>query len=52
MLYFSTTDVNVRKHLQRTEEKLNKELQKEKAMYRGMFSTSQKSSSVQKNPTE
>lgn len=33
-------DANVRKHLQRAEEKLNKELQKEKAMYRGMFSSS------------
>ncbi|KAM6999793.1 tetratricopeptide repeat protein 9C [Tautogolabrus adspersus] len=40
-------DANVRKHLQRAEEKLNKELQKEKAMYRGMFSSSQKSSSVE-----
>nr|XP_020491493.1 tetratricopeptide repeat protein 9C [Labrus bergylta] len=40
-------DANVRKHLQRAEEKLNKELQKEKAMYRGMFSSSLKSSSVE-----
>ncbi|XP_071313123.1 tetratricopeptide repeat protein 9C isoform X1 [Trachinotus anak] len=38
-------DANVRKHLQRAEEKLNRELQKEKAMYRGMFSSSLKSSS-------
>ncbi|XP_039669617.1 tetratricopeptide repeat protein 9C [Perca fluviatilis] len=38
-------DANVRKHLQRAEEKLNQELQKERAMYRGMFSTSLKSSS-------
>lgn len=45
-------DVNVRKHLQRTEEKLNQELQKEKAMYRGMFSSSQKSSSVGRNQTK
>ncbi|XP_068596532.1 tetratricopeptide repeat protein 9C [Brachionichthys hirsutus] len=33
-------DVNVKKHLQRAEEKLNQELQKEKAMYRDMFSSS------------
>ncbi|XP_062281783.1 tetratricopeptide repeat protein 9C [Scomber scombrus] len=38
-------DANVRKHLQRAEEKLNRELQKEKAMYREMFSSSLKSSS-------
>ncbi|KAK5864719.1 hypothetical protein PBY51_015938 [Eleginops maclovinus] len=38
-------DANVRKQLQRAEEKLNQELQKEKAMYRGMFSPSLKSSS-------
>ncbi|KAI3351685.1 hypothetical protein L3Q82_020518 [Scortum barcoo] len=38
-------DANVRKHLQRAEEKLNRELQKERAMYRGMFSSSLKSSS-------
>lgn len=49
---FSHTDVNVRKHLQRTEEKLNQELQKEKAMYRGMFSSSQKSGSVGRNQTK
>lgn len=41
---FSVADANVRKHLQRAEEKLNRELQKEKAMYRGMFSSSLKSS--------
>ncbi|AWP11997.1 putative tetratricopeptide repeat protein 9C [Scophthalmus maximus] len=40
-------DANVRKHLQRAEEKLNWELQKEKAMYRGMFSPSSKNSSVE-----
>ncbi|XP_034545466.1 tetratricopeptide repeat protein 9C [Notolabrus celidotus] len=39
-------DTNVRKHLQRAEERLSKELQKEKAMYQGMFSSSLKSSSV------
>ncbi|KAF7661015.1 hypothetical protein LDENG_00270290 [Lucifuga dentata] len=38
-------DANVRKHLQRAEEKLNQELQKEKAMYRSMFSSSSKKSS-------
>ncbi|KAM4621482.1 tetratricopeptide repeat protein 9C isoform 2-T3 [Polymixia lowei] len=38
-------DANVRKHLQKAEEKLNREFQKEKAMYRGMFSSSLKSSS-------
>ncbi|XP_038555359.1 tetratricopeptide repeat protein 9C [Micropterus salmoides] len=38
-------DANVRKHLQRAEEKLNRELQKEKAMYRGMFAPSLGSSS-------
>ncbi|XP_070818780.1 tetratricopeptide repeat protein 9C [Chaetodon trifascialis] len=38
-------DANVRKHLQRAEEKLNRELQKERAMYRGMFSSSLRSSS-------
>ncbi|KAG7517569.1 tetratricopeptide repeat protein 9C [Solea senegalensis] len=32
-------DANVRKHLQRAEEKLQKEIQKEKALYRGMFSS-------------
>ncbi|XP_042349882.1 tetratricopeptide repeat protein 9C [Plectropomus leopardus] len=37
-------DANVRKHLQRAEEKLNLDLQKERAMYRGMFSLSLKSS--------
>ncbi|XP_041846648.1 tetratricopeptide repeat protein 9C [Melanotaenia boesemani] len=37
-------DASVRKHLQRAEEKLNQELQKEKAMYRGMFSSSLKDS--------
>ncbi|XP_076595287.1 tetratricopeptide repeat protein 9C [Chaetodon auriga] len=38
-------DANVKKHLQRAEEKLNRELQKERAMYRGMFSSSLRSSS-------
>ncbi|XP_013861703.1 tetratricopeptide repeat protein 9C [Austrofundulus limnaeus] len=32
-------DTSVKRHLQRAEEKLNQELQKEKAMYRGMFSS-------------
>lgn len=31
-------DVNVKKYLQKAEEKLKQDLQKEKAMYRGMFS--------------
>ncbi|XP_069550589.1 LOW QUALITY PROTEIN: tetratricopeptide repeat protein 9C [Brachyistius frenatus] len=35
-------DANVKKHLQRAEEKLNRELQTEKAMYRGMFSSGPK----------
>lgn len=30
-------DVNVKKYLQKAEERLNQDLQKEKAMYRGMF---------------
>ncbi|XP_037635444.1 tetratricopeptide repeat protein 9C [Sebastes umbrosus] len=38
-------DANVRKHLQRADEKLNRELEKERAMYRGMFSLNLKSSS-------
>lgn len=38
-------DVNVRRHLQRAEEKLKRELQKEKAMYRGMFSSALKDDS-------
>lgn len=38
-------DANVRKHLQRAEEKLSRDLQKERAMYRGMFSLSLKSGS-------
>ncbi|KAL6117559.1 ttc9c [Pungitius sinensis] len=38
-------DANVRKHLQRVEEKLSQDLQREKAMYRGMFSPSMKSGS-------
>ncbi|XP_023144903.2 tetratricopeptide repeat protein 9C [Amphiprion ocellaris] len=38
-------DANVRRHLQRAEEKLKQELQKEKAMYRGMFSSSLKDDS-------
>ncbi|XP_071371272.1 tetratricopeptide repeat protein 9C [Centroberyx affinis] len=37
-------DANVRKHLQRAEEKLGRELQKERAMYRGMFSSGLNSS--------
>ncbi|XP_074530070.1 tetratricopeptide repeat protein 9C [Halichoeres trimaculatus] len=41
-------DANVRKHLQRAEERLSRELQKEKAMYQGMFSSSLKSSSGDK----
>uniref|UniRef100_UPI0037E85839 tetratricopeptide repeat protein 9C n=1 Tax=Semicossyphus pulcher TaxID=241346 RepID=UPI0037E85839 len=40
-------DANVKKHLQRAEEKLNRELQKERAMYRGMFSSGLKSSSIE-----
>ncbi|XP_037117471.1 tetratricopeptide repeat protein 9C [Syngnathus acus] len=36
-------DVNVRKYLQRVEEKLSHELVREKAMYRGMFTSSTKS---------
>ncbi|KAM6924162.1 tetratricopeptide repeat protein 9C [Xenentodon cancila] len=38
-------DANVRKHLQRAEDKLNRELQKEKAMCRGMLSSGLKGSS-------
>ncbi|KAJ0002880.1 hypothetical protein NQD34_008029 [Periophthalmus magnuspinnatus] len=38
-------DVNIKKYLQKAEERLNQELQKEKAMYRGMFSPSIKSCS-------
>ncbi|XP_047440979.1 tetratricopeptide repeat protein 9C [Mugil cephalus] len=38
-------DAKVRKHLQRAEEKINRDLQKEKAMYRGMFSSGVKDSS-------
>lgn len=34
-------DANVRKYLQRAEEKLSRDLQKEKAMYRDMFSSNQ-----------
>ena len=33
-------DANVKKYLLKVEEKLKSELQKEKAMYRGMFSSS------------
>ncbi|XP_021417299.2 tetratricopeptide repeat protein 9C [Oncorhynchus mykiss] len=33
-------DTNVRRHLQRAEERRNTEYQKEKALYRGMFSSS------------
>lgn len=40
-VYVSVTDANVRKYLQRAEEKLSRDLQKEKAMYRGMFSSNQ-----------
>ncbi|XP_054890336.1 tetratricopeptide repeat protein 9C [Poeciliopsis prolifica] len=44
-------DANVRKHLQRAEEKLNRELQKERAMYQGMFSSSSKEGTVERvNP--
>ncbi|XP_017259353.1 tetratricopeptide repeat protein 9C [Kryptolebias marmoratus] len=35
-------DANVKKYLQKAEEKLNQELQKEKAMYRDMFSSGPK----------
>ncbi|XP_037531182.1 tetratricopeptide repeat protein 9C [Nematolebias whitei] len=35
-------DASIKKHLQRAEEKLNQELQKEKAMYRGMFTSGSK----------
>ncbi|XP_034037910.1 tetratricopeptide repeat protein 9C [Thalassophryne amazonica] len=38
-------DANVKKHLQRAEEKLSQELEKEKAMYKGMFSSTVKSTS-------
>ncbi|CAG5990351.1 tetratricopeptide repeat protein 9C isoform 1-T2 [Menidia menidia] len=38
-------DANVRKYLHKAEERLNQELQKEKAMYRGMFPSSTKDSS-------
>lgn len=41
-LVSSVTDVSIKKHLQRAEEKLNQELQKEKAMYRGMFTSGSK----------
>lgn len=44
---FIFTDASVKKHLQRAEEKLNRELQKEKAMYQGMFSSKLKSSSTE-----
>lgn len=37
-------DANVKKQLQRAEEKLNRERQKEKAMYQGMFSSTLKDS--------
>lgn len=37
------TDAKVKKHLQRAQEKLSQDLQKEKAMYRGMFSSNLKS---------
>ncbi|XP_007550417.1 tetratricopeptide repeat protein 9C [Poecilia latipinna] len=44
-------DANVRKHLQRAEEKLNRELQKERAMYQGMFSSSSKDGTAERvNP--
>ena len=35
-------DANVKKYLLKVDEKLKSELQKEKAMYRGMFSSSSK----------
>lgn len=38
-------DINVKKYLHKAEERLNQELQKEKAMYRGMFSSSVKNCS-------
>ncbi|XP_061786678.1 tetratricopeptide repeat protein 9C [Nerophis lumbriciformis] len=38
-------DTNIRRYLQRVEEDLSRELLKEKAMYRGMFASSTKSSS-------
>uniref|UniRef100_A0A673X1K0 Tetratricopeptide repeat domain 9C n=1 Tax=Salmo trutta TaxID=8032 RepID=A0A673X1K0_SALTR len=37
-----SNDTNVRRHLQRAEERLSTEYQKEKALYRGMFSSSQR----------
>ncbi|KAM4585803.1 tetratricopeptide repeat protein 9C isoform 1-T3 [Fundulus diaphanus] len=44
-------DANVRERLQRAEEKLNRELQREKAMYRGMFSSSSKGATAERvNP--
>lgn len=46
LFQLSITDVNVRKHLQKAEEKLNRDLQKEKAMYRDMFSSGLTSSSA------
>lgn len=47
LCFFFQTDARVKKHLQRAQEKLNQELQKEKAMYRGMFSSSLKSGSAE-----
>lgn len=45
-------DANVRKQLQKAEEKLNRELQKEKAMYRGMFSSTSKDGAAERvNPS-
>lgn len=41
--FLTKTDARVKKHLQRAQEKLDQELQKEKAMYRGMFSSKLKS---------
>ncbi|NP_001290958.1 tetratricopeptide repeat protein 9C [Esox lucius] len=38
-------DANVRRHLQRVEERLSTEYQKEKALYQGMFSSSQRNGS-------
>lgn len=48
LFHFSIADASVKKHLQRAEEKLNRELQKEKAMYRGMFTSSLKSGSTER----
>jgi hypothetical protein len=41
-LFVTVTDTNVRMHLQQAEDRLSTEYQKEKALYRGMFSSSQR----------